>query len=114
MEGFFRNRKKQQVFTKEFFEEYPLYRKMKVDRLPDYLGDIAVIRINMHCKKCNDIRTFISMEYIHRPFQYNISSTFNETIRFNDFKKINADIFVRCIYRCSDCRSFHRYFLIKI
>jgi len=105
---------KKKVFTEELFEKYQLYRKMEIGELPISLDRIEVVNINMYCNKCKDIRTFNPILDWYSPFQENMSTKYS-TINFEKFTtENNEDIIVRCIYCCTSCNVFYRYFLLKI
>lgn len=105
---------KKKVFTEELFEKYPLYRKMRINDLPTSIDMIEVVKINMYCKKCNNIRTFSPLVDEYSLFQYNMSVKYCDIIFKNFTKEYHEDIIIRCIYCCASCNDFYRYFLLKI
>lgn len=48
-----------QMISKEFIEEYSLFRKFKPGKIDENLSNWARISINMHCHSCQSTQTFI-------------------------------------------------------
>ncbi len=102
------------VFTEELFEKFPLYKKMNIDELPSSLNKVKVVNINMYCNNCNNIRTFNHSLGWYSSFQEYMSTTYTK-INFEVFTRdYNEDIIIRCVYKCTSCKDFYRYFLLKI
>lgn len=102
------------VFTEELFEKFPLYKKMNIDELPSSLNKVKVVNINMYCNNCNNIRTFNHSLDWYSSFQEYMSTTYSH-INFEVFTRdYNEDIIIRCVYKCTSCNDFYRYFLLKI
>lgn len=84
--------------NKEFLEEYPLYRKMKLEH-PDRLDNLPKVNINMHCPTCTSNQTFIMKnEYWENAGYMNAPS---------------QNMGLRLLYLCSHCESFERLFFVK-
>jgi hypothetical protein len=83
--------------NKEFLENYPLYRKFKMD-FPDDLSLLPKPAIHMPCLLCGSEQTFNAHNYIGL------------------FQHTNAPVFghvVHAVYVCTSCRKFMRNFLLK-
>lgn len=85
--------------NKEFLEEYPLYRKIKLNHIPDTLDGLNKVNINMHCPICASNQTFVM-----RNEYWEIARIVNAPAK---------DIGLRLVYLCSHCQSFERLFFIK-
>lgn len=85
---------------KEFLEEYPLFRKLKVKELPSTLDRYPKVPVNMKCKICDSMQTF---------------NMANEFFELQGYRNCPAkDTLVRLDYLCQSCQSFHRQFNIYI
>jgi uncharacterized protein YutE (UPF0331/DUF86 family) len=84
--------------NKKFLEEYPLYRKFKLD-YPNKADELPKVPIHMYCNICKSEQTFNMISEYHDRFGYTNAHIVNETIEI--------------IYLCSACVKFKRYFLIK-
>lgn len=86
--------------NKEFVEEYPLYRKYKVDNMPSTLDKFPKVQINMSCPICKSNQTFsMRNEYFENAGYMNAPS---------------GGKGVRLLYKCTHCEKFERFFFIKI
>lgn len=82
----------------KFLETYPLYRKF-YSNIPATLNKIGKVPINMHCGTCSGNRTF------------NMFNEYYDGSRFSDDS--TAGQIRQAIYRCSACKSYKYYFLLK-
>lgn len=83
--------------TKEFLEEYPLFKKLEIDKF-NYLAEIKAPPLNMVCDKCEEIQTFKIAHKIWQPDHSEYKTPFNLILRLN--------------YNCSACGCFSRQFYI--
>lgn len=102
---------------KEFLELYPLYRKFKID-LPKEADDIPMPRINLYCKNCGSVQTFVMTDKKDR-----FGLTFTRTARSNsltDFPiaksidNLSSNEILNVIYTCVNCGEFNQSYSIKI
>ncbi|NQU99211.1 MAG: hypothetical protein HQ538_00585 [Parcubacteria group bacterium] len=87
--------------NKKFLEEYPLYKKFKVEDLYDFsdLDDVPKPAIHMYCDRCDSDQTF------------NMHNEYYENERNSKIKI--PGIITRALYFCSACDQGQRVFLIK-
>jgi hypothetical protein len=85
--------------TKEFLEEYSLFRKLNID-VPATLDKISKPAINMECKSCESIQTFNMVNHYSEKFGYGNPPSGNEKVRL--------------IYECQSCKIFTRQFSVYI
>jgi hypothetical protein len=91
------------MITKEFIEEYSLFRKMKFNQtLPDNLGNWPQIPINMNCSKCSSIQTF------------NLINRYGYNSNYNTPENNAADRVISLKYKCQSCKIFERHFYIYV
>jgi|TARA_R100001509_G_scaffold114859_2_gene69989 hypothetical protein len=86
--------------NKEFLEESPLYRKYKVDSIPDTLDKLPRVKVNMSCPFCKSNQT------------YAMTNEYWENSRFSNFP--SKGVIVRLRYICTHCEIFERLFLVKL
>lgn len=83
---------------KLFLETYPLYRKFRIDELPEYVGYWPKANINMSCPICKSDQTFVMT---------------NEYIEGGSFAIPSGGFAARLVYSCSHCDNFERLFYVK-
>lgn len=83
---------------KKFLEEYSLYRKFKVDRLPPTTDQLSAVQINMECSKCNSNQTFV------------MTNKYYENCDYTNFPV--GGIVFRMVYLCVHCQEFERIFYV--
>jgi len=89
------------MITKEFLEDYSLFRKLKSGPFSPELQKWKKLPINMHCEVCNSMQTFnMKNEYYHVG---DGSNDMNASNRVLDLK-----------YQCQSCKSFQRRFFIHV
>lgn len=82
---------------KELLEEYPLYRKFRIE-VPPSMYELPVVPINMHCLCCKSNQTFtLTKEYKNS---------------FGNLATANSNLTLK--YLCQSCKLFVREFLIHI
>lgn len=85
--------------NKEFLETYPLYKKFKFERLfPNQLDQIPQPKINVYCKNCKSIQTFVM------------------TNRWYEGRAVNnhyTGLVLHAKYICASCENFTQNYLIK-
>lgn len=86
--------------SKEFLEDYPLYRKYKVDSLPSTLDAFPKANINMPCPICKSNQT------------YSMRNNYYENFKYANSPSNGAGVRLR--YICTHCEKFERLFFIKI
>ena len=85
--------------NKVFLENYSLYRKFKVKKLPTTLDQWPVASINMFCPKCRSNQTFIMNNHYWENF---------------DFMNYPSEgVNVRLVYLCTHCQEFERLFYVQ-
>jgi hypothetical protein len=84
--------------NKEFLEDYPLYRKFKVD-LPTTMDKLQKVRLKMVCPTCQSEQTFA------------MTNEFWEDFRFSNPPVAGQSL--RAIYMCTHCETFNRIFSIS-
>ena len=85
---------------KKFLEEYPLYRKFKVEQMPSTTHELPVVRINMECPHCKSSQTFAMT---------------NEYWENCDYTNCPVEgLVLRLIYLCVHCQRFERAFFLKV
>lgn len=85
---------------KEFIEEYPLYRKLKIDAMPSTLDKFPKVKINMSCPICKSSQTYV------------MTNEYYEIYGYSNYP--SAGLGVRLAYICTHCEKFERLFLVKI
>jgi hypothetical protein len=85
--------------NKEFLEQYPLYKKMKLQSLSWTTDGLDKATINMSCGICRSAQTFV-MENQYWEFT-NISNT------------VVHELVFRLKYICVHCGVFHRFFIVR-
>ncbi len=85
---------------KKFVEEYSLYRKFKVDRLPPKTDQLPVVQVNMECPKCASNQTFV------------MTNKYYENCGHTNFP-VEGLVF-RMVYMCVHCQEFERVFYVKV
>jgi len=89
------------MITKDFIEEYSLFRKFKPGKIENDLRRWRAIPINMHCSKCQSMQTFnMTNEYYHEGHQ---KDNFFAVNRVLDLK-----------FLCEACKTFERRFFIHV
>ncbi|MGI1669918.1 MAG: hypothetical protein K6L74_06275 [Neptuniibacter sp.] len=86
--------------NKEFIEEYPLYRKFKVDSMPSTLDRFPKVKINMSCPICKSNQTYI------------MTNEYYENCSYSNFP--SGGLGVRLAYICTHCEKFKRLFFVKL
>jgi hypothetical protein len=85
--------------TKEFLEEYSLFRKLTLD-VPSTMDKIPRPSINMECKNCANIQTFNMVNQYSQFHGYGNPPSGNEKVRL--------------VYQCQSCKKFNRQFDVYI
>ena len=93
----------------KFLEEHPLYTKFPYD-VPDFIQHIEKVNINMHCPKCDDIRTF----NMTNDYQDNIEHVPPEFDQRKSPYSTEVNTYITLDYLCAACQDFMRFFIIKI
>lgn len=89
------------MISKEFIEEYSLFRKFTPDKISDNFSLWRKIPINMNCIRCNSSQTFnMTNEY------------YNDTYEKHNHSVKNRLIDLR--FLCQSCKKFERRFFIHI
>jgi hypothetical protein len=89
------------MISKEFLEEYSLFRKFKPDKIDNDLRSWKHIPINMHCNQCKSMQTFnMTNQFYHDGYE---ASNILAKDRVLDIR-----------YQCQSCRSFERRFFVYI
>jgi len=83
--------------NKEFLEQYPLYRKFQ-QAFPQTIDQFPIVKIKMLCPECISEQTF-------RP-----TNKYFENFEYQNYPAASA-VF-RCVYLCSHCESFERFFFL--
>lgn len=86
--------------NKKFIEEYPLYRKFNVDKMPSTTDELPVVQINMECPTCNSDQTFVMQNKYWENYDH-----VNYPVK---------GIVFRILYLCVHCQTFERTFYIKV
>ncbi|MGH1363892.1 MAG: hypothetical protein ACRBF0_10070 [Calditrichia bacterium] len=87
---------------KEFLEEYPLYKKYTEVTIPISFKALAKDAVKMHCPNCSEKHTF-NWYLEHHYGHYSHIKTLQ-----------TGGQIVRCVYLCTHCSKFKRYFAVKI
>ncbi len=85
---------------KAFLETYPLYRKLKIEKLATTLDRLPKVNINMPCPNCETNQTFV------------MANEYYDTFSYTNFPSEGAGL--RVVYICTHCQKFQRLFFIKI
>lgn len=86
--------------NKTFLEEYSLYRKFKVERLPPATDQLATVQLNMECPKCSSNQTFV------------MTNKYWENCECSNYP-VDGLVF-RMVYLCVHCQKFERVFYVKV
>lgn len=87
------------MITKEFIEEYSLFRKLKINVFENDLRKWTKIPVNMNCDVCHSMQTFnMTNEFYHSGYQESNVWAENRVIDIN--------------YLCQSCGNFERRFTI--
>jgi hypothetical protein len=84
---------------KQFLEEYPLYRKFKVQAMPSTTDRLAKVRLKMACPTCKSDQTFV------------MTNEYWELCGYSNHP-VEGLVF-RTVYLCSYCQEFERVFYIN-
>jgi hypothetical protein len=84
---------------KTFLENYPLYRKFRVDTLPSTLDKWPTAGINMSCSACKSNQTFV------------MTNSYYENLSYSNYPSDGVN--VRLVYVCTHCQKFERLFHVK-
>ncbi|TKJ20456.1 MAG: hypothetical protein CEE43_12320 [Promethearchaeota archaeon Loki_b32] len=90
----------------KFLEEHPLYTQFPFE-VPEYIHQLEKVNINMHCSKCDNIRTF-NMTNDYRDSEEHVHPDVGNSYATKKNKYITLD------YLCAACKVFMRFFIIKI
>ena len=85
---------------KDFLEEYPLYRKFKVERLAPCTDELPTVQINMECPTCKSRQTFV------------MTNKYWEACEYSNYP--TDGLVFRMVYLCVHCQKFNRVFYIKV
>jgi hypothetical protein len=85
--------------NKDFLETYPLYRKLKVNELPETMDRLPKVKINMPCSICHSNQTFVMINEYWEIFRFSNPPTRGAGIRLS--------------YLCTHCDKFERLFFVK-
>lgn len=91
----------------EFLEKYPLYRKFEI-KFPPFFARFSKVNLNMYCKNCGAIRTFVMLNY-YKDLQGDIRGEI-----FQAIKEKKRPLYVPLIYLCASCNRQYRIFLLKL
>lgn len=86
--------------NKKFLEEYSLYRKFNMERIPQQIDNLSVVQLNMECPTCKSNQTFV------------MTNEYQENCDYSNFP--SAGLTIRLVYICVHCQEFRRLFFIKI
>ena len=86
--------------SKPFLEEYSLYRKFKVDRLPATTDQLPTVQLNMECPICSSNQTFV------------MTNKYWENYGYSNYP-VEGIVF-RMVYVCVHCQKFERVFYVKV
>lgn len=89
------------MITKEFIEEYSLFRKFKPGKIDNNLSNWETIPINMHCYRCQSTQTFIMNGSYH-----------GEGNKLIDKSARNRVLGLK--FFCVACRAFERHFFVYV
>ena len=110
---------------KLFFEESPLYKNFEVE-VPLSITSIKLPSINLFCKKCNSIQTFVYKSKTDRQGDYYENRGIRETTVYS--KQVNeaglskgahitnpsSGEIINITYRCEGCKKTKQFYSIKI
>ncbi len=85
---------------KKFVEEYSLYRKFNVEKLPLTTDQLPVVQVNMECPNCASNQTFVMTNKYHENYV---------NVNF----PVKGIVF-RMVYLCVHCQKFERVFYVKV
>ncbi|NQU84182.1 MAG: hypothetical protein HQ541_00320 [Mariniphaga sp.] len=89
------------MITKEFIEEYSLFRKFKPDSISINLLEWYDIPINMKCHQCDSFQTFIMT-----------NNYYDDGFKRHEYSAIDRVLNLK--FLCQSCKSFERIFLVYI
>jgi hypothetical protein len=89
--------------NKEFLETYLLYRKLKIDAIPQALHQFQKVNINMPCLVCDSNQTYVMKNDYLDPVE-----------SFGRALMPSNGAVVKLHYMCCQCNEFERFFFIKI
>lgn len=87
------------IVTKEFLEEFSLFKKLSFTKVGGYFSQIEKVPINMSCPKCSSVQTF---NMINEYYYDGLDHT-NSTLESKIFD---------LRYVCQSCKLFERRFFI--
>lgn len=89
------------MVSKEFLEEYSLFRKFKPEEINNDLRTWKLIPINMHCTQCESMQTFnMTNQFYHDGYGTNNVWANGRVLDLR--------------YQCQSCRFFERRFFVYI
>ncbi len=88
------------MISKEFLEEYSLFRKYKPGQIDEDLRKWKLIPINMQCNNCQSLQTF------------NMTHQYYNDLQTNNITAKNRVLDLR--FMCDSCKSFERRFFVYI
>jgi hypothetical protein len=88
------------MINKEFIEEYSLFRKFKLNDIPEELENWTRTPINMSCNQCKSNQTF------------NLTESF--LFHNNRYIGSSRDKVINLEYLCQSCQNFKRLFNVHI
>lgn len=88
------------MITKEFIEEYSLFRKFIPGNIDPNLNNWKIIAINMNCNNCTSIQTF------------NMINQYHDDPYLNNYNARNRVLDLR--FLCQSCKNFERRYFVYI
>lgn len=106
---------------KEFLESYPLYQTFEID-LPDDITEISMPSINLYCKNCESIQTFIMADrrdmfgkiINDHPKGVPASVTDPNVIYVRNKAYSSSGAILNVTYNCMGCGNFTYHYAIKL
>ncbi|MDD2797745.1 MAG: hypothetical protein PHV20_04050 [Bacteroidales bacterium] len=89
------------MITKEFIEEYSLFRKFKPEKIDALLSNWKIIPINMSCNVCMSMQTF------------NMTNQYYNDIGLNSNNSARNRV-LDLRFLCQSCKSFERRFFVHV
>lgn len=86
--------------NKKFLETYPLYRKFRMQTIPDRMDQFTDVRIKMKCTNCVSTQTFAMINKHY------------ENCKYSNYPP--TGVAFRMVYMCTHCEKFERLFFVKI
>ncbi len=101
----------------EFLEKHQLYRKFDFQFSKPLLEKIEKVNINMHCSKCQNMRTFNMTNnystFLDGNLTYRIQ--FKSQPLYSGYNLIPKEGLVTWLtYKCASCNTFTRHFFIEM